>query len=111
MTVSSRGAKSVAIERGNTLPTGVTLKTGRKLIAVANRIALNLRDKIKMFKFEDFELLEVWFHETACHAGRNTDGKPDAHGDNEVERCASDIKAMFPKPTTVSKVFAEIWGS
>jgi hypothetical protein len=27
-----------------------------------------------MFKFEDRELLETWFHETACHAGRNTEG-------------------------------------
>jgi hypothetical protein len=23
-----------------------------------------------MFKFEDPELLETWFHESACHAGR-----------------------------------------
>ena len=110
MTVTSRGTKSVALERGNTLPTGVTLKTGRKLIAVANRIALSLGDKTKIFKFEDSELLEVWFHEIACHAGRNTNGKPDVHGDKDVESCASDIGAMFPKPTTVSKVFVEIEG-
>jgi len=110
MTVTSRGTKSVSIERGNTLPTGVTLKTGRKLIAVANRIALSLGDKTKIFKFEDSELLEVWFHEIACHAGRNTNGKPDVHGDKDVESCASDIAAMFPKPTTVSKVFVEIQG-
>jgi len=110
MTVTSRGTKSVSVERGNTLPTGVTLKTGRKLIAVANRIALSLGDKTKIFKFEDSELLEVWFHEIACHAGRNTNGKPDVHGDKDVESCASDIAAMFPKPTTVSKVFVEIQG-
>jgi hypothetical protein len=110
MTVTSRGTKSVMIERGNTLPTGVALKTGRKLIVVANRIALNLEDKTKTFKFEDSELLEVWFHEIACHAGRNTDGKPDVHGDKEVERCASDIEAMFPKATTVAKVFLEMQG-
>jgi hypothetical protein len=110
MTVSSRGSKSVAIERGNTLPTGVTLKTGRKLIAVANRIALSLGEKITMFKFEDFELLEVWFHEIACHAGRNTNGMPDLHGDKDVESCASDIEGMFPKATTVSKVFVGIQG-
>jgi hypothetical protein len=110
MTVTSRGTKSVMIERGNTLPTGVALKTGRKLIVVANRIALNLGDKTKTFKFEDSELLEVWFHEIACHAGRNTEGKPDVHGDKEVERWASDIEAMFPKTTTVAKVFLEIQG-
>ena len=110
MTVTSRGTKSVMIERGNTLPTGVALKTGRKLIVVANRIALNLGDKTKTFKFEDSELLEVWFHEIACHAGRNTEGKPDVHGDKEVERWASDIEAMFPKATTVAKVFLEMQG-
>jgi hypothetical protein len=110
MTVTSRGTKSVMIERGNTLPTGVALKSGRKLIVVANRIALNLGGKTKTFKFEDSELLEVWFHEVACHAGRNTEGKPDVHGDKEVERWASDIEAMFPKATTVAKVFLEIQG-
>ncbi len=108
MTVTSRGAKSIAVERGNTLPTGVTLKSGRKLIAVANRINLSLGDKPTMFKFEDFELLEVWFHEIACHAGRNTNGKSDIHGDKDVDSYASDIEGMFSKPTTVSKVFAVI---
>ena len=108
MTVKSRDTKSVSFERGNTLPTGVALKTRRKLIVVANRIALTLGDKIKRFNFEDSELLEVWFHEIACHAGRNTNGKPDTHGDKEVESFASDIEAMFPKSTTVSKAFVEI---
>ena len=108
MTVTSRGTKSVSVERGNTLPTGVTLKTGRKLIAVANRIVLSLGDKLKTFTFQDSELLEVWFHEIACHAGRNTIGKPDVHGDKEVESYAKDIVAMFPKSTTVWKVFVEI---
>ncbi len=63
-----------------------------------------------MFKFEDYELLEVWFHEIACHAGRNSIGKPDVHGDKEVNSYAKDILAMFPKATTVSKVFVEIEG-
>ncbi len=108
MTVNSRTTNSVSIERGNTLPTGVTLKSGRKVIVVANRIALSLGDKVKTFKFEDYELLEVWFHEIACHAGRNSIGKPDIHGDKEVNSYANDILAMFPKATTVSKVFVEI---
>ena len=37
-------------------------------------IDLSLGGKIKMFKFEDPELLETWFHESACHAGRNSEG-------------------------------------
>jgi hypothetical protein len=110
MTVTSRDTKSIEFERGNTLPTGIALKSGRKAIAVANRIALSLGDKTKTFKFEDSELLEVWFHEIACHAGRNTDGKPDVHGDKQVDSYAKDIEAMFPKATTVSKAFVEIQG-
>jgi hypothetical protein len=61
-----------------------------------------------MFKFEDRELLETWFHETACHAGRITQTKHDEHGDPEVNRAAIDIETRFPKATTVPKVFAEI---
>jgi hypothetical protein len=108
MTVNSRSAKSLSIERGNTLPTGVTLKSGRKLIAIANRIALTLGDKTKTFKFEDYELIETWFHEIACHAGRNSTGKPDVHGDKEVDSYAKDIMAMFPKATTATKAFDEV---
>jgi len=110
MTVTSRGTKSIEFERGNTLPTGVALKTGRKLIAVANRVTLSLGDKTKTFKFEDSELLEVWFHEIACHAGRNTNGKPDVHGDKNVDSYEKDIEAMFPKAATISKVFVEMQG-
>jgi hypothetical protein len=110
MTVTSRGTKSIEFERGNTLPTGIALKSGRKVIAVANRIALNLGDKSRTVKFQDSELLEVWFHEIACHAGRNTIGKPDVHGDKQVDSYEKDIEAMFPKATTVSKVFGEIQG-
>lgn len=108
MTVKSRGAQSLSFERGNTLPTGVTLKSGRKLIAVANRTVVSFGDKVKTFIFEESELLEVWFHEIACHAGRNTAGKPDVHGDKEVDSYEKDIKEMFPKSSTVAKVFGEI---
>jgi hypothetical protein len=108
MTVTSRSANSIEFERGNTLPTGIALKSGRKVIAVANRITLSLGDKTKTFKFEDSELLEVWFHEIACHAGRNTNGKPDVHGDKQVDSYDKDIQAMFPKSSTVSKAFVEI---
>ena len=81
-----------------------------KLIAVANRVALGLGDKTKTFNFEDTELVEVWFHEITCHAGRNTNGKPDTHGDKDVDSYASDIEAMFPKAATTSKVFVEMQG-
>lgn len=108
MTAKSRSTTSIKVERGNTLPTGVNLKSGRKLIVIANRIALKLGSKVKMFTFEDDELVEVWFHETACHAGRNSQGLLDVHGDKVVDRCARDIEDMFPKTTTVPKVLTAI---
>jgi len=108
MTTTTRSAESISIDRGHTLALGVTLKSGRKLIVVANRIALSLGGKIKMFKFEDPELIETWFHETACHAGRITKRESDLHGDPGVNRAAIEIETMFPKATTVPKVFAEI---
>jgi hypothetical protein len=110
LTQKGRSTKSITIDFGITLPDGVKLNSGRKLIVVANRIALSLEDKIKMFDFDDSELLATWFHEIACHAGRNSLKKPDTHGDKEVERSASDIEAMIPNGKTVSKVLGEIQG-
>ena len=46
MTVKGRSTGSIAVERGNTLPTVVTLKSGKKVIAIANRIALSLDGKV-----------------------------------------------------------------
>jgi hypothetical protein len=85
MTAKGRSTKALQVERGNTLPTGVTLNSNRKLIAVVNRANLSLEGKIKTFKFEDSELLEVWVHEIAVHAGRNSTQKSDAHGDKTVD--------------------------
>jgi hypothetical protein len=108
MTEKGRDTTSISVERGNTLPTGVTLKSGKKLIVVATRIKLDLEGKIKTLQFEDSELLEVWFHEIAAHAGRNSTKKTDVHGDKTVDGFARDIADMFPKTTTVAKVLVEI---
>ena len=108
MTIKGSSTKSFEIERGNTLPTGVTLNSKRKLITVVNRINLKLEGRIKTFKFEDSEFLQVWFHEIAAHAGRNSTQKTDVHGDKTVDGFARDIKEMFPEATTVPKVFVEI---
>jgi hypothetical protein len=108
MTEKGSSTKSLTVERGNTLPTGVKLNSKRKAIAVANRIHLSLEGKIKTFKFADSELLEVWFHEIAAHAGRNSTQKSDAHGDKTVDAFAKDILEMFPASTTVPQVNVEI---
>jgi hypothetical protein len=109
MTNNSRSTASVMVDMGITLPDGVHLNSGRKLIVVANRIALTLGDKIKkVFNFDDSELVSTWFHEIACHAGRHSARKVDTHGDKDVDSCASDIEAMFPNANTLSKVDAEI---
>jgi hypothetical protein len=100
--------EEVPFEKGNTLPTGTELLSKRKLIVIANRIALKLGSKIKTFEFNDDELLEVWFHEIACHAGRNSRGVPDTHGNKAVESCSNDIQGMFPKTKTIPMVITEI---
>jgi hypothetical protein len=109
MTNNSRSTAGVMVEMGITLPDGVALKSGRKLIVISNRIALTLEGaKTKIFTFNDAELLGTWFHEIACHAGRNSIKKVDTHGDKEVEASARDIDDMFPKSVTPSKVLVEV---
>jgi hypothetical protein len=100
----------VSIEMGITLPDGATLASRRrKLIVIASRIALTLGGKsAKPFVLDDTELVSTWFHEIACHAGENTEGIPDIHGDAHVELCAKDIDDMFGKSNIVAQVFAEI---
>jgi hypothetical protein len=111
MTGTFTKTKDVLVERGNTLPGDVTLKSKRKLIVIANRLTLKLGNNTKNYTFNDDELVEVWFHEIACHAGRNSQNKDDFHtgkiGD-EVDACARDIKDMFPKTKTVPKVENDI---
>jgi len=104
MTAKARDVSELAFEKGNTLPTGVKLKSKRKFIAIANRVALDLDGKTEKLKFTDDELVETWFHELAAHAGRNAQGLIDTHGDNTVDGHAREIRDMFPKTTTIRKV-------
>jgi hypothetical protein len=109
MTGTFRSSQAATIEMGITLPDGATLASKRtKLIVITNRIVLTLADKPKKtFNVDDPELLGTWFHEIACHAGENSEGIPDIHGDPHVELCAKDIDAMFPKSPILTQVFAE----
>jgi hypothetical protein len=93
---------------GNILRAGVSLKSGRGLISVCTRINLKVGLKITKFKYNDSELLETFFHEIACHAGRINQGVPDTHGNTRVDTSAADIHSMFPKYSTVDKLFKAI---
>jgi hypothetical protein len=110
MAGSFRSLATASIEMGITLPDGATLASRRtKLIVIASRIALSLGGKSKKnFNIDDPELVSTWFHEIACHAGENTEGIPDVHGDEHVDLCAKEIDGMFPKSPVVSQVFLEI---
>jgi hypothetical protein len=109
LTIKGHDTKDFRVEYGSTMPDGVTLNSGRKLIAIANRVTLRLGDKIvKNFSVTDPELLNSWFHEISCHAGRNAGNKPDVHGDKNVEDCAADIDRRIPTSATTSAIAAEI---
>jgi hypothetical protein len=110
MTGTFHALADVSIEMGITLTDGATLVSKRKkLIVIASRIALSLGGKsAKPFVLDDTELVSTWFHEIACHAGENTEGIPDIHGDAHVELCAKDIDAMFGPSKVVTQVFGEI---
>ena len=111
MTPKFTNTKDVIVQRGITLTDGISLASGRKLIVIANRIALKLGEKVEKFNFNDNELIEIWFHEIACHAGRNSQGKDDYHEENpvgEVNSCGRNIERMFPETTTVPKVLSAI---
>lgn len=99
MTNTYHSLHSVSIEKGNTLPTGVKLNSDKKLIVIANRIELMLGKKLQKFEFTDDELVSVWFHEIACHAGRNSEGIADSHLDDEVNMHAKDIDEVMFKGT------------
>jgi hypothetical protein len=110
MTGNFRSISAASFEMGITLPDGATLASKRKkLIVITNRIALSLGGKSKKtFNIDEPELLSTWFHEIACHAGENTEGIPDIHGDAHVDLCAKEIDAMFPSSSVLSQVFLEI---
>jgi hypothetical protein len=107
MTVNGSNVEWILIHTGITLPTGIELSSGRKLIVVADRVSLDLAGDVQKFGFEDSELLEFWFHETACHAGFDSRGKSTIHGARAVVSCAMDVQRMFPNSTTVQKIFEE----
>jgi len=99
-----------SFEMGVTLPDGATLGSKRKkLIVIASRIALSLAGQSKKtVDIDDPELIGTWFHEIACHAGENTEGIPDIHGDPHVELCAKDIDGMFPSSPVLTQLFAQM---
>jgi hypothetical protein len=111
LTIKGRDKKDLLVQYGSTMPDGVTLKSGRKLIAIADRVTLRLGDKIvKKFTVTDPELLNYWFHEISCHAGRNDGHKVSIHGDKDVEHCAADIDRRIPTGVTTSAIATQIDG-
>jgi len=101
-----------SIEEGVTIPTGTTLDSGRKLIAIANRITLRLGDKIeKAYTVSDGELVNCWFHEIACHAGLITEGKDVvhySHGDEHVDDTRNEIDLWIRAREKIDQVFHDV---
>ena len=93
-----------SVAQGKGARTGVSLKSGRGIVLVATRLNLKSGKTSLKFQFQDSEKLEVFFHELACHAGRETQGLVDTHGNVTVDAWAADIERMFPKSTTFRKV-------
>jgi hypothetical protein len=109
LTIKATSTKGFSVEFGSTMPDGATLNSKRKLIVLADRVVLHLGDKIiKKMTVTDPELLNSWFHEISCHAGRNAKKKVDTHGDPDVERCAADIDRRIPGGVTTSAIGSEI---
>jgi hypothetical protein len=110
MTEKGESTDKLPLERGNTLPIGVKLKSKRRAIVIANRVRLDLDGAVKTYRMTDSELVATLFHELAAHAGRFDPDDPmsSAHGDPTVDLYALDVEGMFPETTTVPKVFVEI---
>jgi hypothetical protein len=108
LTEKGTSTKDFKVEYGDTISNGVTLPSGRKkLIVVADRVTLHL-DKITTIDVTDSELVNTWFHEIACHAGRVTRGEESVHGNADVNRCVLDINEMISKKVTTGKIAAAI---
>jgi hypothetical protein len=98
-----------AIQKGATMPAGTSMQSGRKLIAIANRITLRLEGKAnREYVVTDDEIVNIWFHEIACHAGLQTQGKPCGHGDPHVEDTYIKIDRMIPGEKTGQQVFKDV---
>ncbi len=98
------------IEKGNTMPVGANIESGRKLIAIANRITLQLGDKInKAYVVKDEELVNTWFHEIACHAGLITQKNPNCgHGEGRVDDTSDEIDLWIPEKQAGDHVFKDV---
>jgi hypothetical protein len=116
--IKSRSLDDFKVEYGDTMSSGTklirmgaNLNSGRKLIVISTKVVLSLENKIKQnFDLTDSDLLNTWFHEIGCHAGRDSEHKPSNHGDPDVEECVKDIDKTIPDRVTVDKIFAEING-
>jgi hypothetical protein len=109
LTKTIRTFDASSLEVGYTLTDGLHLKSGRKLIVIANRITVNLGKGTVRFDREDSEVCETWFHEISCHAGRVTQNLSADHGDDYVEFCAVAVEAMiFPAKTTADPTVAKV---
>ncbi len=66
---------------GYTFPRA-SLNSHRKLIAVADRVELKMKGALyKSITMQPQDMVNIWFHEIACHAGLYGDGrKPDVYG-------------------------------
>jgi hypothetical protein len=121
LTVNASDIEKFGVEFGDTISYGLTLNSGRtKLIVIADRISLILGNQpSKPFQVTNNELVNTWFHEIACHAGRISEGVPSGHAKDRisaVDSCAQDIDEMIPTQTnrkdkfgsTTTKIFEAI---
>jgi hypothetical protein len=98
------------LEKGNTMDAGSNLESRRKLIAIANRITLQLGAKINnAYVVTDDELVKTWFHEIACHAGLITQKNPNyGHGEGHVNDTSDEIDLWIPGTQTGDQVFKDV---
>lgn len=115
LTNESRSVEKLKIEYGFTMTSGTklirmgaNLNSGRKLIAICTRVVLSVENTTENFDLTDSELLLTWFHEIACHAGRESEHEPSNHEDPYVEEYVKEFDAMIPTTKTYNKIFAEI---
>lgn len=73
-----------------------TLGAGRGLIVVVTKITVvGQNGQRKVFTPTEDSVTEAVLHEISAHAGRMTQGEPDAHGNRGVEDIAKEIGEFF----------------
>jgi hypothetical protein len=118
-TAHSVNDPGLTLDFGYTLPqagnlAGIALNSGRtKSIVVTNRATLNLGGTIQKINVSDPDLVDTWFHEIGCHAGRKQKKLRDwEHTPDDkttpVEVCASDIDEIFKNREAGPKIWATI---